>query len=119
MLSYLAGFFDGEGCAHVAFREYQGKRKRSVYVTRSLVVSNNSREACELFAATLGGSVYNTRSGHYQWRVNNREAIEAGTRLLPYLKLKTPQVQQMIEGIKVSQLWTGVNVDSDNDSYGK
>ncbi|MFM7009048.1 MAG: LAGLIDADG family homing endonuclease [Betaproteobacteria bacterium] len=118
MIEYLAGFFDGEGCAHVTIREYKGKRTISQYITRTLVVSNNSREVCELFQSELGGNVYQVRSGHYQWRANNTDAIDAAIALMPHIKLKRSQLQQLINGDKVSQLWTKVNADSDKDCYG-
>lgn len=105
MIEYLAGFFDGEGGAHVTTRTYNSKKGVNTYITRTMTVSNNDEQVCHLFAMRLGvGGVYEVRPGHYQWRANNSEAVAAAGILLPHLRVKAKQVQSMLDGVNMSML---------------
>lgn len=92
-IAYLAGYFDGEGCVSVTSHRYKDK----VYLTRTLVFAQNSKEYCELFSVLLGaGRVYKTSKYGYQWRANGKDAVKAASLLYPYLRLKREQVWHKI-----------------------
>lgn len=101
MLSYLAGFFDGEGCVSRAVHRYGGKDGRQrEYVTHTLICSQNDRSLCDLFIETFGiGHVYEIRPGHHQWRANNHDAAVVARKLAPYLRLKRSKAESLVAAV--------------------
>lgn len=86
-LSYMAGFFDGEGCIHIGYtnKEHTGYRLM-------VSVSQQDPAPLELYAGLFGG--YNIKrvnrpSGWaYTWRAYSWAAGDCLTALLPYLVVK-------------------------------
>jgi intein/homing endonuclease len=87
LLSYLAGYFDGEGSIY-AFRS--ANRKTETYHLRIAVVTGDV-DCVSIFHRSLGGWTSNsTRPNRtkkfYGWYVVSGEAIKALRQLLPYLR---------------------------------
>jgi len=84
VLSYIAGYFDGEACISLLRLD-----------TLKLGIVSGDREVLELIARTFGGSVWPERRRYcgderwyYRWRVNNGRAQAVLRELLPFLVAK-------------------------------
>ena len=104
LLSYLAGFFDGEGSVGVWVSD------RAFRVNIAVVGVN--RASIYLFHETFGGSIAR-RQGRkvnhrdfWHWQTHGTRARNVLVELIPYLRLKRPQA---IEAIKVPIYERGVH----------
>jgi hypothetical protein len=107
--SYLAGFFDGEGCIGI-YRQNGSKNSR--YLSghsgpswcRQVSVANCHRDSLVPFKNSFGGQIRvmrratGNRQQIYSWQIKSRKAILYMLRvLLPRLHQKQAQAKIMIE----------------------
>lgn len=96
--SYLAGFFDGEGCVSV----YKNGQQTS-YCLRVQLTQNKNEESTYIFnylKTTFGGSLVlrdrkNCRPT-YHWQLSGDKAVLFLMYLLPYLTIKFKQAKVAI-----------------------
>ncbi len=96
-LAYFAGIFDGEGC--VTIKKVQKKttagntsRSHSLQVD----IGNTNEWLCRQFAFAFGGSVHSQKSTGkrvWRWQVAARKAGAFLEAILPYMRIKRPQVE--------------------------
>lgn len=90
-LSYVAGFFDGEGSINIL------KRKRYRWaVEHNLMVAMGQKDGATLdwIKDNFGGNVYLVkRDGSYYWAISNRAAYDFLKKIYPYLQYKKPQAE--------------------------
>lgn len=84
ILSYIAGYVDGEGCISMLGLE-----------TLKFGIVSGDRQVLELISSTFGGRVcpehrkyHGEKRRYYRWRVNNRRAQEVLRELLPFPRAK-------------------------------
>ena len=91
MLSYLAGFFDGEGSINLL------KRKRGNWNPEyQLMVAIGQKDGATLDWILLhyGGHVYLVkRDGSYYWAITGKKAYGFLKTLIPFLQYKKPQAE--------------------------
>lgn len=95
-LSYIAGFFDGEGSV-VLYRRKSGWAKRLDYALL-VHITNTNRGVLDWVASVVGGCVYleksldpTRRRPVYRWQATKNPA--GFLRLIrPYVRLKKPQI---------------------------
>jgi len=102
-LSYLAGFFDGEGSVMVDRRKGRPERvNKNMHMTPTvtLKVCNTDPEPLFLFAEVFGGTVRvddSVRSGRnkplYNYRIHKNRSFVVLEMLLPYLRVKRSQAE--------------------------
>lgn len=100
--AYIAGFVDGEGCIYANIRT---SGSASGTVRAGLTVANTSGNVLYWMATTTGlGAVYwqeipggwgKLRCG--TWRVSFHEAATLCEQLIPYLQVKRPEAEGLIE----------------------
>ena len=106
--AYIAGLFDGEG--HVIYKQYLKKRKGQVkaYPTWkiTLEISMTEESIVRWVHEVLGvGTVCKKPPGRkqmgrrmqYRWRCNSREAYGVCCLMFPYLHIKLPKIQKIID----------------------
>lgn len=90
MISYLAGFFDGEGCVSIG-------NNGSI----QLRVINTSKKVLDQFPIYLGGTVLPRKQivnkPQYHWSVYGENAVIAAIALSKHCIDKTPQLLTVIE----------------------
>ena len=93
-LSYMAGIMDGEGCFSVGVKDARNH-------TPMLSVGMVDKEIPNLFKEVFGGNVYIDDAGYrpiYKWNLRNFVRIsEATSAMLPYLRIKKPQAEIILE----------------------
>ena len=99
--SYLAGFFDGEGC--VSIRKSQGKKVKPGY-DLEVVLSQNQRTILDEFQQKTGlGRIYITTNIRYgvthTWRLYTNDAKALLITILPYLRDKRDQAELALDFI--------------------
>lgn len=94
-LSYIAGFFDGEGSINITAR----KRKHfSIEHALTLAIGQKDGATLDWIKNTMGGRIYQVkRDGSYFWCMSNKEAYHFLKALLPFLQYKKPQAVLAIE----------------------
>ena len=103
--AYLAGFFDGEGCIHIARYSIDTKRRgKSPFFQLSLILGNTDKTILEHIRSIFGaGNIQCTKGkndktrSYYQWRIHGRKALEFLELLKPYLILKKEEAALAIE----------------------
>lgn len=89
MISYLAGFFDGEGCISV-------NSNGSI----QLRVINTSKAVLDKFPEEFGGKVLSRKQivnkPQYHWSIYGEDAIKAATKLLPFSIEKKSQLEVIL-----------------------
>ena len=94
-LSYLAGFFDGEGCVSILKRK-KGNWNISHFLRIS--IGQKDGETLDWIKDTFGGKVYLvSRDGSYIWAISDKKAYEFCKLICPFLKYKKPQVELAIK----------------------
>lgn len=90
-LSYLAGFFDGEGSINITTR----KRKHfAVEHTLSIAIGQKDGKTLDWIKDEFGGNIHTVkRDGTYFWYTSNQKAYEVLKILYPYLKYKKHQAE--------------------------
>ena len=92
-LSYLAGFFDGEGC--ISILKYTKKTQKNPAYFLQAQIGQKYGSTLDWVKETFGGNVYKKRD--QTWIVTNFKAYEFIKLLEPYLKYKKPQAQLAIK----------------------
>ena len=92
-LSYLAGFFDGEGC--ISILKYSKKKEWNPAYFLQAQIGQKYGDTLDWVKETFGGSVYKKRD--QTWIVSNFKAYEFIKLLTPYLKYKKPQAELAIK----------------------
>ena len=106
--AYIAGLFDGEG--HVIYKQYPKKRKGQIkaYPTWkiTLEISMTEESIVRWVHEVLGvGTVCKKPPGRkqmgrrmqYRWRCNSSEAYGVCCLMFPYLHIKLPKIQKIID----------------------
>lgn len=117
-MSYLAGFFDGEGCISIK-RHVKGKATQYV---PSVSMTNTNKEIIELFTTSFGvGKPYYVRPNKYTtntkaswwWGIFGSKSITIVESLFPYLLVKR---QEALILLKFKDLLgsTGVPISESN-----
>ncbi|SRR6266446_3262450 len=101
LLSYLAGFADGEGSININAND---RGFRVDYESRFVVVNTN-KEIIFLFQSIFGGNVHRRkkiahRKRIWVWSTASRLSVNAIKLLIPYLKLKKSQAELVLEWSK-------------------
>ena len=97
LISYLAGYFDGEGC--ITTRSEEGKRFSNPNLG---IDSRYDRKPLDLMASIFGGKVMirwsnRDQKSFYHWNCWNSLEIRRALKLmLPFLKTKKMQAQEAI-----------------------
>jgi hypothetical protein len=95
-LSYLAGFFDGEGCIVLHKSRPRKKEHNPTYYAEACVASVD-KQSVMLFKLHFGGNVYlrkaQTRTTRpiWAWQISAKQSINFFEVILPYLRLKKEQ----------------------------
>ena len=94
--AYLAGLFDGEGCANATFRSKAYKGKRYWWPAVQFVIAGQHQHMCqisEMFGA--GANVYEQSNRRaWEFRATNPEhVLRFIDIILPYVKLKKEQLR--------------------------
>jgi hypothetical protein len=108
-LAYVAGLIDGEGCLRI---HRQSKKTTSTYipiVQMSMTVKANILR--DQLVKEFGGKMYDQTfkeskwADQWQWRINGDEASDFVRKIYPYLMLKKPQANVILElqALKESQ----------------
>jgi len=94
MLSYLAGFFDGEGCVGI----YRHMCKGKPYFELNLKVTQKDRTILNFFQMHYGGYVmYNKEQDVHIWTTDVPSAVQFLTDVSPYLIVKASQAKLALE----------------------
>lgn len=111
---YAAGFFDGEGCIHLGYRETYRTRKGQLltgHFVGRLRLTQTQFDVLRWFEAIWGGRValtspnrsYENRQPSWGW---NTERLREIRRFLqevgPHLKVKTPQAALMMQWLAMA-----------------
>jgi hypothetical protein len=107
LLAYMAGIIDGEGT--IGITKTTPKRYTNPRYTARIHFGNVNKEVIEMFAKRFGGSVRTERVPNrkliYRWyRVGNPITKEIVESLLPYLVIKKPQAENVLEFLNTIQL---------------
>lgn len=101
---YIAAIIDGEGCVTIKRRHpIKARRERSPRHHLSIFVGNTNRLLIEYLQQTIPGRTdYRIRSSArhkdvYVWEVNDRRAAQVAEAIRPFLKLKGPQADILID----------------------
>lgn len=94
LVSYLAGYFDGDGCICAGLH----KGTQPAYVT--IAIASYDKEVQDLFAGLFGGVVrtppaHKKKTGKtlYSWNLGGINAQKCLVQLLPYLRVKRRQAE--------------------------
>lgn len=95
-LSYVAGFFDGEGCVRVARNGGRG------FTLSAQITQNEHATSTALFAElkdTFGGSISKQTAlrTKLNWQVTGQNALGFLSAILPYLRLKGDQARVAVD----------------------
>lgn len=118
-LAYLAGVFDGEGCAAA----YTSKVSAGIYYP-FLSVSMTDLVALKMFQAAFGGTI-KTRDSHakrnpkhkiqYEWKVRAGNAANAAKVLAKYCRVKRTQLELLQTLTRPKQ--KGVKLDPETRAH--
>ncbi len=91
ILSYIAGFFDGEGSINITVR----KRKHfSLEHSLHVAIGQKDGKTLDWIVDCLGGNVSIVkRDGSYFWYCSNTQAYLFLKEIYPYLQYKKPQAE--------------------------
>ncbi len=90
-LSYLAGFFDGEGSINLLTRK---RNKWNTEYQITVAIGQKDGATLDWIKDNFGGNVYLVkRDGSFFWACSNRQAKLFLEKLLPYLRYKKPQAE--------------------------
>ncbi len=103
-LSYLGGFFDGEGCIHLAKQTFKDPDRRATFRMR-LVLAQNNLEILEFFNQEVGvvGKIQRIARTQKQNRqcyaliFDGTAAFDVLRKLLPHLRRKKPEAIVALE----------------------
>lgn len=90
-LSYLAGFFDGEGSINITVRT---RKHFSPEHTLVIAVGQNDGKTLDWIKDVFGGNITIVkRDNSYFWYCSNKIAYKILKQILPFLKYKKPQAE--------------------------
>ena len=88
-LSYLAGFFDGEGSINIIQRT---RKHWNPEYALNVAIGQKDGKTLDWMKDNFGGNVYLVkRDGSFFWAISNKNAYKFLKMLLPYLQYKKPQ----------------------------
>ena len=95
LLSYLGGFFDGEGCIYITKR----KRGNQQCYYLSASCSQKDRTVLNIFQNLFGGEVYrnSNKNEAWVWMIDAIKAKQFLEDFLPYLIMKAGEAKLAIE----------------------
>ena len=94
-LSYLAGFFDGEGSISILKRSKDAKWNISHFLRVS--IGQKDGKTLDWIKDNFGGNVYLVkRDSSFVWALSDNKAYEFIKIILPYLRYKKPQAELAI-----------------------
>tara|TARA_A100001515_G_scaffold101615_2_gene82291 strand:+ start:836 stop:1264 length:429 start_codon:yes stop_codon:yes gene_type:complete len=104
-IAYLAGLFDGEGS--VSYKQYMRKRKhgKKAYPTWQirLEIAMTDESIIRWVTEFVGVGTYGPRKvrpgrkKQWRWRCSHRQAYYVARLIWPYVHVKLPQIQKIIE----------------------
>lgn len=97
-MQWLAGFFDGEGCASITKHQRADQKSVSYYPMAS--IGQKNRDILVQIREFIGlGYIckHSQTSGMYQWCCSHLQAYKFLKKILPYLKLKRTQARYIIQ----------------------
>ena len=108
-LAYAAGFFDGEGCVRIARSNHKKNRKSPMYYL-IVMIRQKDGQIMDWLVGNFGGMVILMnktfikngfdKAGEnwiYEWRVENIKAQLFLKSILPFSKLKKPQIELALQ----------------------
>jgi len=96
ILSYLAGFFDGEGC--VGIYPHRNSQTGKQYYELTITVTQKDRTILNLFQAHFGGNIVRTGKPNIRrWYLSGPSGAIFLTEILPYLMVKAGQAKIALE----------------------
>ena len=103
-IAYIAGLFDGEGCANVV--PYKAKKNGAKYNRMCVRITNTHRGVLDFVRGKVGyGSIaieHRRREPHhkpaFRWIVQNANAVRFLKMVRPYLIIKAKHVDQILAG---------------------
>lgn len=94
-LSYMAGFFDGEG--YIGILKRKRKNWNPEYFIQ-LSIGQNDGGTMDWVIENFGGHLHQVkRDNSYYWIASNKQAYTILKKLTPFLKYKKPQAELAIE----------------------
>lgn len=91
MLSYLAGFFDGEGSINILKRL---RKNFSPEHTLTVAIGQRDGETLDWVKDSFGGNIHLVkRDNSYFWYCSNKKALDFLKEVLPFLRYKKPQAE--------------------------
>lgn len=97
-LAYLAGFFDGEGCATLHRTIKRGKKGRSYAPLIQVTQKGRYFPVLQCFEKRWGGYFkYDRRADVVQWQCCTAAAVHALRDMLPYLMVKREKAEIIVE----------------------
>jgi hypothetical protein len=107
-LIYAAGLFDGEGSISIAVDLSRLKKKRSSpHFAAQVHIAMIDRCGIEIFPELFGGNISyqkprtKMRHGLYRWQASTKNASKIIKEMLPYLRVKRPQAEILLEFQKI------------------
>ena len=103
-LSYLAGFFDGDGCINIS--KSHPKHSKSPRHVLQVILAQANRPFLQMWAERTGiGKLYqfksqtklNNRQEMWHWRMTGQQAEDLLRLLMPFLLIKRAQADIAIE----------------------
>lgn len=95
-LSYIAGFFDGEGSITIGRRK-KAKSKNFAYYAHVAIGQKDGEIIGELKKHFSGGIHKAKRDGSYVWYCSDRIAYNFIKTIYPYLRYKKPQAKLVLD----------------------
>lgn len=102
-LSYMGGFFDGEGCITIIQLGKNVKQKTPHYKCK-VSISNTNREVLEIFKKNFGGTIHivpenkeKNRKKLFQWKVEHFSAYQFCLKMQDCLIIKRRNAELIIE----------------------
>lgn len=96
--AYLAGLFDGEGCASVTYTQYKRRGRQRLYqgCKVQFVISNTDNRVLKEVRLLFGnGGIYPKESS---FRITKpRDVIDAIELIRPYVRVKKPDLANLYE----------------------
>ena len=90
MIRYLAGFFDGEGCIHIATVKSRCSLRAQV--------GNNRVDVLNIFKDIFGGTIHAPKGYNFsEWRITGTGVEGFLEAMLPYLILKKEEAELGLE----------------------
>jgi hypothetical protein len=96
-LAYAAGIFDGEGC--VCIKEVKQHKSHKPTYSLSVHITNTNEDVINWLLINFDGSKHTkipkqeNRRKYFRWNCQSKHAANFLTEILPYIKIKNPQVE--------------------------